>query len=259
MRESLVMFRRELKSYFLSPIAYVVGVLFLIVQMGFAGFFCLIDRAQARMDGFFTLLPFVLVLFLPGLTMRLWAEERKVGTLELLMTFPVRIGALVVGKFLAVMAFLAVVLLFTLVLPMMLTVYGSLDWSPVIGGYLASLLMAGAFVAVGMVWSSVTRDQIVAMLLALVSLALLLGIGVTWFLDLIGITRGVPDLVDWLGMPRTIGIAALDVCAAISPYRYFESVARGVIDTRDLVYYACFCGFFLWLNALALQSRRQKG
>lgn len=259
MRESLVILRRELKSYFLSPIAYVVGVLFLAVQMAVAGYFCLIDRAQARMDGFFLALPLVLGLFLPGLTMRLWAEERHVGTLELLMTFPVRIGALVLGKFLAVMAFLAVVFAFTLPLPMVLTVYASLDWSPVIGGYLAALLMAGAFVAVGMVWSSITRDQVVAMLLALVSLLLLLGMGVSWFLDLIGATRGIPDLVEWVGLPRRVGNAALDVCAAISPYPYFESVARGVIDTRDLVYYSCFCGFFLWVNALLLEVRRERG
>ena len=166
------------------------------------------------------------------------------GTLELLMTFPVRISHLVLGKFGASVAFLAFVLLMTLGLPLTLGVYGRIDWSPVLASYAASLMFAGSFVAVGMFWSSMTRDQIVAMLLSLVSLFLLYLLGYPIIIEL---------LTGW--MPAWM----IDVLNGISPYKYFESIGRGVLDTRDFVYFACFCGFFLYANALVLQSRREKG
>jgi ABC-2 type transport system permease protein len=244
MRETAVIFRRELKSYFLSPIAYVFGGLFLGILLFWTSTMLLTDGQQADMQGFFGILPFLFLFFLPGLTMRLWAEERKSGTLELLMTFPVRIGQLISGKFLAAVAFLAIVLVLTLGLPLTLTLYARLDWGPVLGAYLATLLLAGAYVAVGMFWSSMTRDQIVALLLGLVTLLLLYALGFPSVLELIA--GNVPSWV-------------IDVMNAVSPYRYFESIARGVFDTRDLIYYACFCGFFLHANALVLHARRQKG
>ncbi len=243
MRETLVIFRRELRSYFLSPIAYVFGLLFLGILL-FLSSSSLTQGAQASMQGFFLLLPIVLLLFLPGLTMRLWAEERKLGTLELLMTFPVRIGDLVLGKFAATLTFLAFLLLLTLGLPLTLDAFGGLDWLPVLGSYLAALLFTGSFVAVGMFWSSTTRDQIVAMLLSVVSLAVLY---------LLGYPPLVEAMVDWL--PAVL----VDLLVGISPYKYFESLGRGVLDTRDFVYFACFCGFFLYANALVLQARRHKG
>ena len=177
MRESLVVFRRELKSYFLSPIAYVFGLLLVSVLLWYSTEASLVNGARASTDALFSTLPFMLILFVPGLTMRLWAEERKLGTLELLMTFPVTIGQLVIGKFLAAVVFLGLVLVLTLGLPLTLGAYGKLDWPPVLGSYLASLLFAGAFVAVGMFWSSLTRDQIIAMLLSLVSLFTLYQLG----------------------------------------------------------------------------------
>ncbi len=244
MRESLVIFRRELKGYFYSPIAYVFGVLMTGVLLFLSVSTSLVQGAQASMQTFFGLLPIVCIVFLPGLTMRLWAEERKMGTLELLMTFPVRISHLVLGKFGASVAFLAFVLLMTLGLPLTLGVYGRIDWSPVLASYAASLMFAGSFVAVGMFWSSMTRDQIVAMLLSLVSLFLFYLLGYPIIIEL---------LTGW--MPAWM----IDVLNGISPYKYFESIGRGVLDTRDFVYFACFCGFFLYANALVLQSRREKG
>ena len=246
MRESLVVFRRELKSYFLSPIAYVFGLLLVSVLLWYSTEASLVNGARASTDALFSTLPFMLILFVPGLTMRLWAEERKLGTLELLMTFPVTIGQLVIGKFLAAVVFLGLVLVLTLGLPLTLGAYGKLDWPPVLGSYLASLLFAGAFVAVGMFWSSLTRDQIVAMLLSLVSLFTLYQLGNPVNIELA--TDG-----EW--MPAW----AIDLVNGISPFKYFLSIARGVIDTRDIVYFACFCGFFLYANALVLQARRLKG
>jgi ABC-2 type transport system permease protein len=243
-RETLVIFRRELKSYFLSPIAYVFGVLMLGVLLVFSVGGTLVDGQGASMQGFFQVLPWVFLFSLPALTMRLWAEERKLGTIELLMTFPVRIDQLVLGKFGASVAFLAFLLVLTVGLPLTLGAYGRLDWSPVIGSYLASLLFASSFVAVGMFWSSTTRDQIVAMLLSVVSLL---------FLFLLGYPMLIDVATGW--MPSWM----VDVFNGISPYKYFDSISRGVLDTRDIVYFACFCGFFLYMNALVLQSRRNKG
>lgn len=244
MRETAVIFRRELKSYFLSPIAYVFGVLFLGVLLFFSSSWQIVDGQPAHLQYFFGLLPIVFLFFLPALTMRLWAEERKSGTLELLMTFPVSIGQLISGKFLAALCFLAVVLLFTLGLPLTLSVHGNLDWVPTIGSYAATLLLASSFVAVGMFWSAMTRDQIIAMLLALVTLLVLYLLGSPWFLA--WVASGLPA---W----------AVALIGSISPYGYFESIQRGVFDTRDLVYYAAFCGFFLYANALVLQARRHRG
>jgi ABC-2 type transport system permease protein len=244
MRETLVIFRRELKSYFLSPIAYVFGILLLSVLLWYTSEIALQNGARASVDALFLTLPFMLILFVPGLTMRLWAEERKMGTLELLMTFPVSIAQLVMGKFLAAVAYLGLVLLLTLVLPLTLAAYGNLDWKPVVGSYLASLLFAGSFVSVGMFWSSLTRDQIVAMLLSLVSLFVLYQLG-----SAVNIEASTSWLPSWL----------VDLINGISPYKYFLSIARGVLDTRDLIYFACFCGFFLYANALVLHARRQRG
>jgi ABC-2 type transport system permease protein len=244
MREAAVVFRRELKSYFFSPIAYVFGILLVSVLLYYTTEAALQQGARADASVLFLTLPLMLVLFLPGLTMRLWAEERKMGTLELLMTFPVTAWQLVLGKFLAAVAYLGVVLLLTVGLPLTLGAYGKLDWTPVLGSYVASLLFAGGFVAVGMFWSSLTREQIVAAVLAGTSLFVLYLIGYPAVLEY---TQG------W--MPAWL----IDLVSGISPFKYFASIARGVIDTRDLLYFACFCGFFLYANTLVLHARRQKG
>jgi ABC-2 type transport system permease protein len=244
MHEATVVFRRELKSFFYSPIAYVFGILFLIALLYFASEASLQNGARASAEAMFGLLPLLLVLFVPGLTMRLWAEERKLGTLELLMTFPVTIGQLVVGKFLASVAYLGLVLALTIGLPLTLGAYGRLDWTPVLGSYVASLLFAGSYVAVGMFWSSLTREQIVAALLAGTSL---------FVLYIIGYPVVIEHVQGW--MPAWL----VDAINGISPFKYFSSIARGVFDTRDFVYFACFCGFFLYANTLVLHARRQKG
>ncbi len=244
MHEGVVVFRRELKSFFLSPIAYVFGILLVSVLLWYSSEPILQNGLPANAGALFLTLPFMLILFLPGLTMRTWAEERKLGTLELLMTFPVTIRQLVLGKFCAALVYLACVLVMTIGLPLTLGVYGKLDWTPVFGSYLASLLFAGSFLAVGMFWSSLTRDQIVSMLLSLVSL---------FALYQIGNPANVEYTVYWLP------VWAIDLIHAISPYRYFLSIARGVLDTRDIVYFACFSGFFLYMNALVLHARRTKG
>lgn len=243
MRETVVIFRRELKSLFLSQIGYVFGILFLGLLLFFAATASLVNGAQANMQGFFGMLPLALLLFVPALTMRSWSEELKLGTIELLLTFPVRAHQPVLGKFGASVVYLGFVLLMTLGLPLTLGAYGRVDWPPLLGAYVASLLFASSYVAVGMFFSSLTRDQIVAMLLSLVFLFVLYGLGYPVLIA----------MFDWI---PTWGVELLN---GISPYKYFESIARGVVDTRDIVYFACFCGFFLYANALVLRTRRLKG
>jgi ABC-2 type transport system permease protein len=244
MREATVILRRELKSYFLSPIAYVFGVLLLGLHLYLSAEQILNHGNQASMQGFFSWLPILFLFFLPALTMRLWAEERKLGTIELLLTFPVKTSQLIAGKFLAALVYLAVLLVLTLGFPITLASFGRLDWGPVLAAYLATMLMSAAYLSLGMFCSSVTRDQIVALLLAMVSLVALFLVGLPQFLLQLG--QVLPDW--WIG-----------ILGAISPYRYFSSIARGVLDTGDLIYYASFCAFFLYLNALVLQGRRMKG
>lgn len=244
MRETLVILRRELKSYFLSPIAYVFGILLLGVQLYYSTEYTLVQGARATLDAFFQWLPLMLIFFVPGLTMRSWAEERKLGTLELLMTFPVTVRQLVLGKFGAAVVYLAFVFALTIGLPLTLAMHGSLDWPPVLGSYLGSLLFASSFIAVGMFWSSLTRDQIVAMLLALVSLFVLYQLG-----NPLNIEYANEWMPAWL----------VDLVSGVSPHRYFVSIGRGVLDSSHLVYFACFCGFFLYCNALVLHRRRLRG
>lgn len=245
MHEIAILTRRELHSYFTSPIAYVFGTLFLGGQMWLSSM-GLQQGAVAAPLLFFTFLPQVFLFLLPALTMRLWSEERKLGTLELLLTFPVRISQLVLGKFLAALAFLTLLMAMTTILPITMSFYGDVDWGPVIAAYLGSMLMASAYLSVGMFWSSMTRDQIIAMLLSLATLMALYALGLPALLLFLSQSGKVPEFV-------------VSILGAISPYRYFLSIARGVLDSRDLIYYLCFCGFFLYANALVLQARKVKG
>lgn len=244
MHEMVVILRRELKSYFLSPIAYVFGGLFLAAMMYFGTERLFTPRGPARLDSFFGNFPFLFLLFLPALTMRLWAEERKQGTLELLMTFPVTVAQLIAGKFVAALSFLAVLLLLTFGLPVTIGMFGELDWGPVLCAYLAALLMSGAYIAVGMFCSSLSRDQIIALLVALIVLLALYLLGSPMVLVNLG-----GYLPEWMAA----------ILGGLSPYAYFSSIARGVFDTRDFIYYLCFCGFFLYANALVLNGRRVRG
>lgn len=244
MREVSVLVRRELHAYFTSPIAYVFGGLFLLVLTYFTVPNMIAHGQAASMQVFFSMLPIWFLVFVPPLTMRSWAEERKMGTLELLLTFPVTVWQVIASKFLASLIFLAFVLALTLGVPLTLSLYAQFDWGPVVTAYGAALLLAAAYISVGMFCSSITRDQLVAMLVALVVLMALTVFGTPWFQ-----LTAENALPPWL-------LSALSV---ISPSTYFESIARGVVDTRDLLFYVCFCGFFLYLNQMALQGRRLKG
>jgi ABC-2 type transport system permease protein len=176
-------------------------------------------------------------LLVPALTMRLWAEEAKSGTLEMLLTFPARDGELVLGKFLASWALLAVGLLLTLPLALAVAFLGPLDWGPVVGGYLGALLLGAAYLAIGQFISALTENQILAFILAFVVCLIFYGMGT--------------EVVVRLFSDRTATLLR-----SLGTGSRFESIARGVIDLRDLVYYLSLTGFFILLSIGALRARR---
>jgi ABC-2 type transport system permease protein len=235
MQNVLAVFRKEFQTYFNSAIAYVFITIFLLVTIWlfFTSFFLI---NQATMRDFFGLIPLIFLLFVPAVTMRLWAEERKLGTLELLMTLPVSETQVVMGKFLASLAFLGVAMLLTLPIAVTVEALGSPDWGPIVGGYLGALLLGGAYLAIGLYISSLTENQIVAFILSAV---------VCFALFIIGediILFKLPAFIR--PFAQALGLGA-----------HFDSIGRGVIDSRDLIFYASIIGFFLYLNVRAVERR----
>ena len=229
---------RELRAYFNSPIAYV----FLTVFAGAALFTffnaqAFFSRGVADLRGLFGPMPFLMILLVPALTMRLWAEEQKQGTLEVLLTLPVRDHELVAGKFLASWTLLACGLALTFALPVTVALLGKLDWGPVVGGYVGSLLLGAAYLAVGQFLSASTENQILAFILALVVCLGLYGVG----------TEAISGL---------FADRAAAVLRSIGTGSRFQSIARGVIDIRDLVYYVSLTAFFLAACVIAVRTRR---
>jgi ABC-2 type transport system permease protein len=195
------------------------------------------SRGLADLRPLFVAVPFLMVLLVPALTMRLWAEESKQGTFEVLMTLPARDWELVVGKFVASWALLAGGLGLTLGLAFTVATLGDLDWGPVLGGYLGAVLLGAGYLAVGQFVSATTENQILAFILALVICLGLYGVGLEAFAGLF------PD--------RTSS-----VLRAVGTGSRFESIARGVVDARDLVYYLSLTVFFLAASVSALRVRR---
>ena len=229
---------RELRAYFNSPIAYVFLSVFagaaLFTFFNVEAFFA---RGVADLRGLFAPLPLLMILLVPALTMRLWAEEQKQGTLEVLLTLPVRDHELVAGKFLASWILLGCALGLTLALPVSAAILGRLDWGPVVGGYLGAVLLGGAYLAAGQFLSASTENQILAFILALVVCLALYGLGTEAFAGLFSDRLA--------GVLRALGTGSR-----------FQSIARGVIDLRDLVYYASLTLFFLAACVLAVRARR---
>lgn len=238
MRQILSITRKELEGYFGSPLAMIFLGAFLAVELFiFFSVETFFARGIADVRPMFRWMPVLLIFLLAALTMRQWSEEMRSGTMEILLTLPVNLIKLVMGKFLAVMALIGIALLLTLPLPITTSILGNLDWGPVVGGYLAALLMAGAYAAIGLFVSSRTDNQIVA----LISTVLLGGL-----FYILG-TRG---LTDFLGGPLS------ELLWALGTGSRFESIERGVIDLRDLVYYLSLGGIFLTLNIFSLDSLR---
>jgi ABC-2 type transport system permease protein len=237
-RQILSITQKELSSYFGSLLAIIcLGTFLAAVLFIFFTVDTFFAKGIADIRPLFDRMPLLLIFLLAALTMRQWSEEQRAGTEELLLTLPVPPYALVLGKFLAVMIMIGIALLLTLPLPITVSLLGNLDWGPVIGGYLAALLMAGAYAAIGLFVSSRTDNQIVA----LISTVLLGGL---FYL------LGTSEITNFFG--STIS----EILWAIGTGSRFESIQRGVIDLRDLVYYLSLTGIFLTLNTVSLDSIR---
>ncbi len=241
MRNAWVVAKRELASYFTSPVAYVFLVIFLLLTGFFtftAGQF--FDRGEASLGAFFGWHPWLYLVLVPAVGMRLWAEERRAGTLELLMTMPIAPWQAIAGKFLASWAFLAVALLLTFPVVVTVNVLGSPDNGMILAGYLGSLCLAGAYLAVTCLTSALTRSQVVALILSVV---------VCLFLILVGFNP-VTDL-----LARWASPALVDTVAAFSVITHFDGFQKGVIDSRDLLFFLSVIGFALFATGVVLRNR----
>ncbi len=240
----LSVFRRELASYFVTPVAYVFIVIFLVLAGAFTFYLgALFERGQADLQPFFTFHPWLYLILVPALSMRLWAEERASGTIELLLTQPLSLGAAVLGKFLAAWTFTAIALALTASLWFTVAYLGEPDHGVILAGYLGSLLMAGAFLAIGSCLSAATRSQIIAFILTVVVCLLLLLAGLPLVLDLFRA----------LGLPQPV----IDSIASLSFLTHFGAIGKGVLDARDIVYFALMIAF--WLYATVFVIERKKG
>lgn len=230
----LPIYRRELRSYFNAPVAYVVILVFLIIiGWFFTSNLFVMNVASLRIV--FELVPIVFLFFVPAITMRLIAEERKSGTIELLTTKPVGDVEIILGKFLAAWTLLGAALLPTLMYALTVMMLGNLDAGPVLAGYLGLLLMGGAYIAIGIFASSLTDNQIVAFILSF------LIVFVLFMLD--KVLLYVPE-----GMASTMEFLSIDY--------HFSNIARGVIDSRDLIYFGSLLGFSLLLATVSLERRK---
>ncbi len=237
-----VILRRELASYFATPVAYVFIVIYLIMSAAFTfylgGFY---EREIADLEPFFRFHPWLYLFLVPAIGMRLWAEERKYGTVELLLTLPVTPTEAVLGKFLAAWLFIGLGLLLTFPIWITVNVLGNPDNGVILAAYLASWLMAGGFLAISACLSAATRNQVVAFILSVVVCFLFLLSGLPMVLDAF---RG------WLPQAMVDGIANLSFLV------HFSSLSRGVIDLRDLVYFALVIGFWLMANRIVLELKK---
>ena len=242
MRNVGLILRRELASYFATPLAYIFILIFLVLANAFT--FYLGDfyqRGQADLKPFFAFHPWLYLFLIPALSMRLWAEERKSGTIELLMTLPVRTWEAVLGKYLAAWLFTGVALALTFPIWITVNYLGSPDNGVIFASYLGSLLLAGGFLAVGSCMSALTRSQVVAFILGVVACFVLL-------------LAGYPMVIDaFQGWAPQVLVSAI---ASLSFLTHFQSITRGVLEARDVLYFVMLIAFFLFTTTVALDLRK---
>jgi ABC-2 type transport system permease protein len=234
MTQALQIFKKELGDYFVSPIAYIVICIFLLIT-GWFFFSTFFFYNQANLRTFFTLLPIMFSFVIPAVTMRLFSEELHSGSYEMLLTLPVRLSDVVVGKFLAGAAFAAIMLVPTLSYAVSIAFIGDLDWGPVAGGYIGAVLLGAAYSAIGVFASSLTRNQIVAFITGMVicfSLTLFDKIVIFFPVQVVG------------------------VFTQIAAGYHFENISKGILDTRDVLYFASVIFAFLYGAHMIMQEKR---
>ena len=233
MQPAIHIFQKELRTYFVSPIAYIVISIFLLVTgwFFFATFFLF---NQASLRNFFDLLPIIFAFIIPAVTMKLFAEELNVGSYEILLTLPVTFSDVILGKFAAAVAFAGCMLLPTLAYPVCIAFLGQLDWGPVVGGYIGALLLSAAFCAIGLLSSALTRNQIIAFIIGLALCFTLVLIDKMLFF----LPQGLLGIFEYLGADF-----------------HFQNISKGIIDSRDLLYFISVIFVGLYATYLAMHAK----
>lgn len=228
--------KKELRDLFASPIAYVFIAVFLFLSfwLFFAGVFLV---GQTTLRGFFSWLPILFVIFLPSITMGKWSDEKKSGTLEILMTLPASDWQFILGKFLSVVLFLLIVLALTFPLPIVISSLGDLDMGPVFGSYFGIFLLGSSYLALGLFISSLTRNQVISFLITVLVLFLF------YILAEPLATNYIPSFM-------------IPVFQYMSFNQHYESMARGVLDSRDVIYFLSTTVLFIYFNRLSLGMRK---
>ena len=244
MRNILTIFRREVAAYFNSPIAYIFIILFVfILAFLFFVFFPFFTQSNPDLRNFFFWFPWVLSIFIPAVTMRLWSEERRSGTIELLMTWPLQAWEIVIGKYLAGLFVIAVSLALTLFVPLTLSSVTSIEWGVIFTSYLGALLISSVYVALGSWASTLTNNQIVSLLVAIALSLVMVGIGyppvVKFLNDLLG---GIGNFIGWFGTDS-----------------HFREFSKGLINPVGLIYGFSLTVFFLVLTNLFVEGRKFRG
>lgn len=242
MRETLAVFRREFAAYFATPLAYVFIVIFLLLA-GAVTFFLgnFFGRGQADLEPFFMFHPWLYLFLIPAIAMRLWAEERKSGTIELLLSLPVSLTGAVIAKYLAAWAFAGVALALTF--PFWLTVnyLGSPDNGAILAGYAGSFVLAGAYLAIGVCLSALTRNQVIAFVLACA-------------VCFVFTVSGTPVVLNFFSgwAPRLV----VETVASFSFMTHYQAITRGVIDLRDVVFFGSLIAFCLYANVVLVEWKK---
>jgi len=237
-----VIFKRELAGYFTTPIAYIFIMIFIFLS-GIFTFYIgnFFERGQADLLPFFSFLPWLYLFLIPALAMRLWAEERKGGTIELLLTMPITMSEAVLGKFLAAWAFTAITL--SLTFPVWITVnyLGEPDNGIILAGHIGSLLMAGVFLAIGSCISAITRNQVIAFVVSAV-------------ISLLFVLSGFPLVLNFFSLwaPEFI----VSAISSFSFLTHFSAISKGVIDLRDIIYFVSLIAFWLFVNAVLIEHKK---
>ena len=237
--------KREFTSYFATPVAYVFLVIFLVLQGMFTFYMgAFYEREQADLVSFFAYQPWLFLFLMPAIGMRLWAEERKSGTFELLLTLPIPLTSIVVGKYLAAFLFAAFALLLTFPIWVTVNWLGNPDNGVIVTGYMGSLLVAGSFLAIGAALSATTKNQVVAFILSVCA---------CFFFMVSGLPMVLDAFSAWAPEPIILAISNLSLLT------HFDNLQKGVIVASDLLYFVALIFVWLWVNRVVIESKREAG
>lgn len=236
MSEIIILAKKEFKVYFISPLAYIYLTIFIAIQnwIFLTSFFA---YPTSTMRGYFEILPWVFLFFIPAISMRLWAEEKRTGTFEVLLTLPLNSWEVVLGKFIGGIFFIAFSLLLTFTVPLTIAILGSPDWGELVGSYLGALLLGAAYLSIGCFTSSLTRNQVVSFIISVAIIFILLLLSQDFLLNF---------------LPEALRYPAY----YLSITYHFASISKGVIDSRDVVYFLSIILIFLLLNIYKIEGRR---